>query len=362
MLDFLRNTIITVGSFIIVLSVLMVLHEWGHYIVGRIFKFKIIEFALGLPPRLFTRMRQGIRWSINAIPLMAYVQFAGEDGELDEEGKDENPDHFINKPAWQRLLVLLAGSITHIMLALVLFFILALALGVPHDTDLFPTVYAIDDNSPAQQAELHIDDVFIAVESQRVVTYTQFATLSEARAGLPTTYTVLRDGKPLDLVMTPRVSPPSGEGPIGITPSTYYIVRWEGIPAAIGYSFSSVRVTIINSFEVVGSLVQKLFHGTLPDDIGGPVAIAAVSGEFARSDGLVGIMFLVAILAANLAVINLLPFPGLDGGRIVFVVTEWVRGKKLSLRAEAMAHTIGFALLLTLLVVVTYRDIIRIFT
>lgn len=540
--------IIAAVSFIFIIGILVVTHEWGHYFFARRFGVKVHEFAFGMPPRLWGKKYGATEWVINALPIGGYVRLHGEDG-----GDSQDPQSFASKPAWQRLIILLAGSLVHLIMAVIIFTgfrffegrpvlhqhleilqvedasqgqqaslqsgdeIVKLAgqyiksqeelsqlliknagqeieveyfrqtdqdrqemtttllipaadqrsyqlqkslqildiepnspakkaglqdgqsilqledqslnsfqdwteiipeetpttisvlgpnglqekkLNSPSPTDdLFYLAIIIDEvieDSPAWDAGFRIGDRIVAINSQTITNSDDFLETLEDQADQETSFTFWRfmDNQlhTLRLQATPRSSPPPGQGalgilfhiekigwtqwgllfqptadiePLGLSLSlmpTYDLVPVSHPAQAIVSGTQDVWLVTSRTAEAIGGLVAGLFtKAQVSDDVQGLPKVAQYSGAIAQDQGIIGLLWLMALLATNLAVFNLMPFPGLDGGRIIFVLIEMIRGQKISPENESLVHGIGIALLLVLIAFVTFRDVLSFF-
>ena len=340
----------TILSFAGVLVVLIIAHEFGHFITARISGVKIDEVGLGFPPRLFSIKRGGTRYAINALPLGGYVKMAGE----------EDPkitDSLASKSVAARLLVMGSGSLMNFLLPVLLF---SIALMIPRDAvEAQVRVDEVAPSSPAAAAGIEVGDLLLAVNGESVDSVGDLQREIQLKIGRPVTLLVQRAGSTEEVQVVPRWQPPEGQGAIGVAVmnSSATIVKesypfWQAIPRGVERS--------IQAFVLFKNAIISMIIGAEPAVIGGPVAIAQLTGEVAEA-GLGPLIEFAAFLSINLGIINILPLPALDGGRIVFVLMEWVRrGRRISARTEGKIHMIGFALLITFILAITYQDIIRI--
>ena len=337
----------TIVAFIVVLGVLIFVHELGHFSVAKFFKVRVFEFAMGFPPRLFSYTRNGTVYSLNALPLGGFVRMMGENG-----GDADNPESFGYKPWWQRALILIAGPAMNLGLALFLFFISAAWLGAPVGTNVVSNTAP---NSPARAVGLRNGDRIIAVDGQRTTTLTAIHDDTQKHLGHPVTLTFVRNGQIHSVVVVPRRHHPVTQGAVGVTMG----LREQRYPigVAIQKSFQGVGAMIMAIPNLIQSIGQ---HGT--QNISGPVGIARDTGQAAGNIpqyGLGQFLAFVALLSANLGVLNLLPIPALDGGRLVFVLVSGVRRRNLSPEVEGMIHLAGMAALVLLMILISYQDILH---
>lgn len=356
---------LTIAIFITLLGVLVLVHEWGHFVVARRFGVRVEEFAFGFPPRLLSITRRGTRYALNLIPIGGYVKIFGETGEA-----EKNPASFSSRPLSQRLAIIAAGVAMNVVLAWVLFS-LGHGLGLPTVLDegetgagAAVTVIGVAPQSPASEAGLMFGDVIEKLEAgSRGLEITQIGevqTFVDERRGQEIRLLVRRGKERVELAATPRSSPPEGEGALGIAMARIGVVRapwwrapWDGFKTTANAALAITRA--------LGRAVGDLFtRGQLPTDVSGPVGIFAFADE-SRRLGLTYVIELAGILSVNLALLNILPIPALDGGRALFLFIEGLSGGiKVNQRLEQAVHTVGFAVLLLIMAAITYRDVMRI--
>lgn len=345
--------ITTIISFIVILGLLVFVHELGHFIAAKRAGIRVEEFGMGFPPRVTTLFeRGGTKYTLNALPIGGFVRMLGEED-------PSHPESFAAQSQWDRIKVLLAGPGMNVVLAVLLFAVIGM-IGVPAGE---PTgdveVVGIAEASPAADAGIERGDVVKYIANQRVTSTQQLQGLIERYLGKSVTVTVIRNGEEVDLTLTPRENPPEGQGWVGIE-----IVDQR---ETIRYGpFQALWLGVQRTFQAFGLLfvgVAEMIRGTAQADLAGPVGIAQVTGELAREGELVSLINFAAFLSINLAIINLLPFPALDGGRLIFVVLELVRGgKRIDPKKEGLVHLIGMVVLLSLMLFITYFDVLRVFS
>jgi len=343
--------LLTIVAFIGVIVVLIIAHELGHFITAKASGVKVEEFGIGFPPRLLSVRRGETRYSLNAIPLGGFVKMAGE-----EDPKE--PRSLASKSIGIRLLVLSAGSLMNALLPLLLF---SIAFMVPHNVVIGQVfVEEVVPNSPAAMAGIESGDMIISINGRTVNNTIDLSRYIQLNLGKDTTIVVKHsDSTTEDIQVIPRWKPPEGQGAIGIVVNTAYptIVSqhypfWRAIP--MGAS------ECIETFVLFKNGIISMIIGATPVEVAGPVGIAQITGEVAKA-GISPLLEFAGFISINLAIINILPLPALDGGRIVFVLLEWVRrGKRVSPKTEGLVHFIGFAMLMALILLITYQDIIRI--
>ncbi len=353
--------------FVLILSFLVLIHELGHYVVAKFFGMRVDEFGIGLPPRakgMFTKW--GTLFSLNWIPLGGYVRIFGEDP--DDTVQANSPEAFFNKPIWQRAGVLLAGVFMNFLLGVVAFGAIYSYLGIPTKTD---KVFIADvaSGSPAEEAGLKVKEEIVEVSSgQKKIVFEGvegFIKQLEPFKGKEITLSLKSgSGETREVKITPRAEPPKGQGALGVALSNIEMkkfVWWQmpfrGMVVGLGEAWAwGKEIT-----SGLGSFVWGIVTGRgIPKDISGPIGIYEVSKQ-AFSVGMIAVVQFMAILSINLAVLNIMPFPALDGGRLFFLGVEMVIGKRLKNKFEGYVHTVGMVLLLTLMAVVTVRDVIKLF-
>jgi regulator of sigma E protease len=343
--------LITIVAFLVVLAVLVLAHELGHFTTAKAFGVRVDEFGLGFPPRLLSIKRGETRYSLNAVPLGGFTKMAGE-----EDPKE--PRSLASKRAGVRILILSAGSLMNALLPLLLF---SIALMVPHSLVIGQVlVEEVVPNAPAARAGIEPGDTIISMNDRPVNSTIDVHRYIQLNLGKEITILVKHsDATTEEIRVIPRWKPPQGEGATGILVSTSNpsIVTqsepfWRAIPLGVK--------ECIETFVLFKNAILSLFIGTEVLQVTGPVGIAQITGEVAKA-GISPLLEFAAFLSINLAIINLFPLPALDGGRIVFVLLEWVRrGKRIAPRTEGLIHAIGFALLMAAILAITYQDIARI--
>jgi len=347
--------------FIVVLSLLVLVHEFGHFWTAKKMGMSVGEFGFGFPPRAWSITYKGTVYSINWLPLGGFVKIKGENGEFRND-----PDSFVSKKPWQRFIVLAAGVIMNFLLAVVLLSF-GFMVGLPQSveglkgaqiSDQKLQVIEVLKGSPAEAADLKIGDDLKTINGRQLSTAAdlteQAKTLLDQKASL----VVLRDGQNLTKTVDVKVLTATGKPGIGVGLMATGIVRYSPLRAIWEGFRSTINLTgqMISGFY---QLIKGVILGKGPGmEVSGPIGIAVMTGEVARL-GFAYLIQFTALLSINLAVINFLPFPALDGGRAIFVILEKIRRKPVSQKIEGIFHTVGFALLMLLVVIVTFKDIVR---
>lgn len=333
---------------ILILAILIVVHEWGHFIVARRIGIPVHEFSLGFGYRILSVQRNGVEYSWRAIPLGGYVRMAGE-----EPGDDTNPEGFNNRTPLEKIRVAFAGPAMNFVLAILIFIYSFAVIGIAKPVG-DAVIGDVLEGKPAAEAGLKADDRILAVNGKEVMDWEAFVNAVRAEpAGATLDLTVERNGKVNNLTVETFTAEGSEEPMIGVYSKV--IFEKQGIGSAIKYGFIQTYEMTILLFQGLG----MLFTGEVSSgDLAGPVGITSMVGEAARG-GMVYLLAFTAFLSINLGILNLLPIPALDGSRILFSLVEIVRRKPLDPDKEGMIHWFGFLFLMGLLLLVTYNDIIR---
>lgn len=346
--------------FILILSVLVLSHEFGHFIVARRCGVKVEEFGFGLPPRIWGKKVGETILSINALPFGGFVRLHGE---MEEDANTDIEGSFLHKSRGKRALIVTAGVIINFLLAIVAFSVVYSFTGIPRNTDKIKVV-AVSTGSPAETSGIKVGDVIKSIDGKAVSDSDSFINATAVYKGKKVTYEIVRDEKNLVFNIVPRENPPEGEGPLGVTITTteiYYPPVYLRPFYGIYYGFKDGvywgKTIIVGLLGTIG----ELFKGKTPQGVSGPIGIYAITTEAAKG-GFLNLLSFVGVLSVNLAILNILPFPALDGGRLFFIGIEALTRKKASVKLEAIINNIGFILLLILLLGVTVGDIKRLIT
>ncbi|PIZ44081.1 hypothetical protein CO180_01615 [candidate division WWE3 bacterium CG_4_9_14_3_um_filter_41_6] len=354
---------------LLVLSFIIIVHEFGHLVAAKLTGMKVEEFALGLGPKLITLYNDGeTTYVVNMLPIGGYVKIYGENAIPTEQTERS----FGQKPVWARAIVLAAGIFMNYVLALFLIGGLLTFAGEPVTTITLP-ITSVSETSPFIEQGITSNAIITGYlddqgNKKQITNSAEFIEFIKDHAGTNVTVTMLKDGdsiiSPETLVtIVPRISPPEGEGALGIGIQESYTVSYQDVAALsiVPRTFSVTHSLLGAMTKGLGDMVSNLFtKGTVPSDIAGPVGIAKLTGEAAKQ-GLASLTQFMALISLNLAVINLIPFPALDGGRLFFLVIEFVTRKKVPANIEGWIHVIGLFILLGLVAVISFFDIKRFF-
>ena len=348
--------LLTLIYFILILGIIVLVHEFGHFFFFKLFGIYVYEFAIGMGPKIFHwKSKKGeTEYSIRAIPIGGFCSLAGEDVAADDEQKIPKDRRLNAKPAWQRFLVMFFGAGNNFILAILILFIIGLGWGARSNEAIITDLV---DKGPAEIAGLEVGDKIVKINGHKVKSNDDVSIYIQIESkDKPITFTVLRDEETLDVDVKP-----SKEEVDGTTLYRVGIISEgeveHGFIAAVKYSF----VKLGSLYRQMIITLKGLFTGGLSvKQLSGPVGIYNVVGT-QRSAGIQNILYLTALLSINVGFINLLPFPAFDGGRILFLVIEKIKGSPVSPELENKIHTIGFMLLLALMIYITFNDIVRLF-
>ncbi|OGK18319.1 hypothetical protein A3G67_03425 [Candidatus Roizmanbacteria bacterium RIFCSPLOWO2_12_FULL_40_12] len=347
--------------FIIILAVLVLIHELGHFLAAKRNGVLVEEFGFGFPPRLFGIKKGETIYSINLIPFGGFVKLYGEEyHEEKDPGKTLRDRAFIYKKPWQKAEIIVAGIVGNFLLAWVLISFL-FTQGVPT-----PTNKVIIDNvqrgSPAYVAGIQVGDQITKVkttnDSFTISSSEQLIKISKEFGGKPIDLAVIRNGKGKLVTVVPRKDPPKGQGPLGVMITSFVEKKYPWYEAPFFGLAHSFDISIKILTELSKTIFQLVSFKQPSVDVAGPIGIAQFTGQ-AIKFGKNAVLELLALLSLNLAVINILPFPALDGGRLAFVVYEWTTKKRVNKTVERYVNLFGIIVLLSLALVISIRDVTR---
>lgn len=377
--------------FFIILVILVVVHELGHYFTAKWFGVKVLEFGIGYPPKLWGKKVGDTEYTINVLPLGGFVRLLGEEDPSD-------PQSLAAQKPWKRIIIMAAGSFMNILLPIVLFTIaFMIPQEVPTGAALITTVAP---GSPAEEAGVQAGDILLAVNGREVQNVQDAAYLIRLNQGEKMTWRVRQEQRDefgqvtgrgiVEVDVYARWAPPEGQGPTGIglndaalagrlaslppdlseqerVETVRQIVQEEGFTESQSYPIweavpRGARATMESLVLARNQVVSWIAAQSRPEGLTGPVGIAQVTGEVVEQAGWVKLFELAALLSINLAILNILPLPMLDGGRIFFVLIEILRGgRRIAPEKEAFVHFIGFVVLIGFVIVISVFDVMRIF-
>lgn len=330
------NALITAISFIVIFGLIVFVHESGHFITAKLSGIKVHEFALGMGPAVFRKQKGETLYALRALPIGGYVRMEGEDGASDD------PRSFAAKKPWQRLLVLAAGPVMNFVLGYILL-VLVMFFGWGEPT----TTIDVIENLPAYEAGFQSGDTIRAIDGTPVETWDEVIARISSSNGQPVEVTVDRGGEALQLSVAAQKNA-NGDFQIGVK---------TRLKKQFGASFARAGEKFHEFFMSIFVFIAHLGQGSGADVVG-PVGLVVAVGQTAQQ-GLLMLVFLAAYISINLGIFNILPFPALDGGRMVFVLIEMVIGHPIDREKEGFVHFLGFAVLMVLMVFLVFRDVSR---
>lgn len=353
------NVLMTILLTVILFAVITLPHELGHFMFAKLFGVRVEEFSFGMGPLLWQRQKGETAFSVRLLPIGGYCMMQGEDEEVDEDEYEEGNEDlacepldpsrsFVHKKAYQKIIVLLAGAMMNFLVTILLMTGIFYTLGVPSTV-----LDEVTPGSPAYEAGLEAGDRIVAVNGEEVSSWSEFSELAaDWKADTSVNLKAERDGESLSFTMTPEQDEETGRVVIGILAS-----REHHLLGAASYGTRTVWEMNKIMIQSLGELVR----GNLGmDDVTGPVGMVQMVSQTAET-GILNFLYLTAIISLNLGIMNLIPFPALDGGRILMVILRKFTGERITDHMEAILHLAGMALLLFLAIMIAGNDIMRIF-
>ena len=357
--------VFTIISFLLALTVLVFVHEWGHYIVARLFNVRVDVFSIGFGKEILGWTdRHGTRWKISAIPLGGYVKFFGDAGAasnpgegLDAMSAEERAVSFHHKSVGARAAIVAAGPVINLVFAALIYAVLFMSLGQPYRPAVVSEVVS---ETPAAEAGLEAGDRVVSVEGYAVSNARELVRVVGLYPGQPVTLRLKRDGSTLSLpvglervMQTDRFGNEYARGRLGVVLGAQEEIRrmgpFEALGGAVSETANMLRFMLVATGQVIMGVRSV-------DDLGGPVRIAKITGEQA-SLGLIAFIEFIALISINLGLVNLFPIPMLDGGHLLFYGFEALKGSPVSARVQEFGYIVGFALIISLMVFLTWNDL-----
>lgn len=332
---------------IIIFCVIIAIHEFGHFISAKIFGITVFEFAIGMGPKIFSFEKGGTKYSLRLLPIGGYCSMDGEDGE------SVNPNAFCNKSVWKRFVVLVAGATMNVVLGFAIF--AGMFSFLPQQPS--NVVGEVIESSAFSEAGILPDDKIVKMESEKfssgIRTYNDISFFIFQNQDAETKITVKRNGEKYIFNVTPKYDLESGRKLFGFKPAVYQKNLFSILYLSFWQSVFVVKVVLISFWQLI--------TGTVPiTSLSGPVGIINEINTAAKTS-VFSVLNLASLISINLGVVNLFPFPALDGGRILFLIIEKIRRKPLSQNQEGIIHMIGFAILMLVAVFITFSDITKLF-
>ncbi len=346
-MDTLAQHLATFGYIVaalVMLGVLIMMHEAGHFFVARWCGIEVKEFSIGMGPKIWSRKgKEGTVFSLRLLPLGGFCLYYGEDQEVDD------PRAYNNKPVWKRFLSVLAGPGMNFLIAMLVAVIFFMVWG-PYVQ--VPTVGSMVEGSPAAAAGLELGDRILEISGKPISTPTQASELIRASEGSPVDFKLERNGEPVSVSIAPKYDEAAKAYLIGITFGA------EQQPLALGPALSSsvtyCKDVVVMTYQALADLILR---GKGTEELSGPVGIVNIIRKETQAGGLSVYLQLAVLISINLGFMNLLPIPGLDGSRLVFNIIEAIRRKPINRNVEGMIHFIGVVALLGVMLLFAYKDI-----
>lgn len=350
------QTVVSVAFFAALLWLMIVVHELGHFVTAKLAGVKVEEFGIGFPPRLWAVRCGETEYSLNLLPVGGFVRLLGEEDPTE-------PRSFARAPKLARAVILVAGSTMNVVLAIILFTGAFMA-GYPALVRSDVTIEGTAPGSPAARAGLHAGDIVRAVNGTPVQTSDDLIRLTRQYLGRPVILVVERGGQTLSVAVVPRAEPPPGEGALGIQiANRNAVIAPQALPPGEALLRGARQAVQLALFTLTVPVL--VLQNVLPAEVArpvGPIGIYQIASqavaETIESGWWFPPLWTAGVLGVGLAVANLLPIPGLDGGRLLFVLLEAIRGRRIDPRREGLVHLVGMIVLLTLVVFISYRDIV----
>lgn len=349
------SNFIKILLFVFIFGVVVISHEFGHYLLARVNGIHVVEFAVGMGPTILAFHKKDTKYSLKLFPIGGACMFEGEDGLEASEG-EPNPGSFQCANVWGRISTVFAGPFFNMVLALFIAFIMVQLILVRS-----PYIEEVSEGGAAMEAGLQEGDRIISLNGRRVYLYEEINYFNAVNKGKEVEVFLERDGVQMTVSLTPKLDEETGGYYLGIINRDFY--RVKGLDS-FKYAWYEVRASLINTYSSLYMLVTGQLKRT---DVAGPVGVANAVGEIYEQtkdnwlDVVVNVMNIIVLLSVNLGIINLLPLPALDGGRLVFLLVEVVRGKPVPPEKEGMVHFVGLVFFMVLMVVVFFNDLVNIF-
>jgi regulator of sigma E protease len=334
----LNSALITALAALFVFGLLITSHELGHFIAAKLSGVTVLEFAIGMGPKLFSYKGKETLYTLRALPIGGYNKMLG------EQEKSSDPKAFSNKSPWKRLFVIVSGALMNFIIAIVLFFLVSYNIGIAK-----PIVSKVEKNYPAAVSGIKVKDKILKVNNTVINSWDDFTSFVAHNNDKPFTMLVRRGNENVSLDIKPVFDKKENRYLIGISCTNVKYDFSESIKHGVVMTGDSIKQMLLFLRNALGGKVNAA-------EVGGPVAIVKLSGQFAMA-GIWTLLYFTAFLSINLGVMNLIPFPALDGGWIVILLYEGITGKKIDENKIGLVNFVGFALLIGLIILVTFKDI-----
>lgn len=342
----------TIIFFILIFGLVVISHEFGHFLLAKMNGIHVVEFAVGMGPTLWFVEKGGTKYSLKLFPIGGACMFEGEDGVQDQD-KEPGSGSFLKANVWSRISSVLAGPIFNFLLAFIIAVIMVYMMAIAE-----PVVSAVVDSGAAQEAGMQEGDRILSLDGERIYLYEEIVLFNLTSTGKPVLVKYERDGQKYETTLIPQYDESTGRQLLGISCSEY--VQDMGI-GRLKYAWYQMRYSVKQTVKSLGMLVQGRVGRK---DVAGPVGMANIVGQtyektkqYGWETVLLNMLNITLLLSVNLGIINLLPLPALDGGRLVFLILEIIRGKPVPPEKEGMVHFIGLVFFMLLMVVILFNDI-----
>lgn len=347
----------TLILFVLIFGVVVVSHEFGHFLLAKANGIHVVEFAVGMGPNLFSFQKGDTQYSLKLFPIGGACMFEGEDGLEVREG-ETSEGSFLNASVWARISTVLAGPVFNFILGLIIAIVFVNMVALRD-----PVASGVTEGGGAMQAGLQAGDRILSLNGEKIYLYEELTLFMQLYGGGDITIEYERDGQVYTTVATPQYDAVGGRYLIGITNSDF--VKLEGLDS-LKYAWYELRYSVKSTYKSLGMLVTGRVER---ENVAGPVGIAVnvvgktyeATKEYGWKTVLVNMLYITLLLSINLGILNLLPIPALDGGRLVFLLVEVVRGKPVPPEKEGMVHFIGMIFFMILMVIVFFNDLANIF-
>ena len=347
---------------IVVLGFLVFVHEFGHFLAAKLSGMRVEEFSIGMGPTIYSVQKGETKYNLGLLPIGGYVRVSGQYAEEFDDGvlAEDDPRRYPNRPLWHRFIFVAAGSAMNFITAILLFTGLFLYIGIPVlDNNADTVITAVVEKGSADEAWLKNGDRIERINGQDVATWEELTAQIEQSGGETVELLVDRNGQSLTLDVTPEFDEEAGRMLLGIQKNA---TKKAGVLAAAKLGAQETWQITLQLVDAVGNLITG--QVSIADDeegLTGPVGIFKIIDDTAKA-GVIYVINLMAVLSINLGLLNILPIPALDGSKLVFLAIEGIKGSPVSPSKENFVHFVGFALLMMLMIFITYKDILRLFS